>query len=364
MAHIYASPESKNSLLPSVGFDESGNTGPDLLNRDQPVFALASVALSEADAAKLLGSCVGTEHHSVSLRQSREGRERMLKVLNSDALGPSTVKVAVMHKPFMVTTKIVDLLIEPIAAGVGLDLYQQGMHLGLSNLFHSSWPVFDAAGFDHITSSFLAWARDPTDLTARPLAAAIRRMAVHAPEAIEQVLFVAADVLDANPGYFTGSGDISGLDPAGPALIGLLHEWCAQLGGIQVVHDDSKEVMHWLPHIRRLSDPKQAPAEFQVWNGETLRYPLSVTDISLDESEASAQIQLADLIAGAATIAFGSRVRPPKTKLRRFAAEVLSSELPSWVIGASVWPTTDFGPEELGAQPGQTDWIIDRIARW
>lgn len=348
----------------TVGFDEAGNTGPDLLNQDQPVFVLASVALPEGEASDLLGLRHGDEHHSVNDRKSRPGRERMLAVLSAQSLDEHSVKVAVMHKPFIVTTKIVDMLIEPIAAQLGLDLYQDGMHVGLSNLLHASWPVLDRPGFDRLSGSFVTWARRPTVSSARALAAAIRPMTAHMPEAFDKVLMEAARILEFDPTYLAGASDISDLDPAGPALLGLVHEWCAQLDEFDVVHDDSKEIKHWIPHVRRLSDPARPPAEFQMWNGHVVRYPLKVRDIALAPSESSAQIQLADLIAGAASIGFASYVRPPKHRLQAFASEVRDGRLPSWVIGASIWPTTDFGPQELAAVPGQTEWVIDRMANW
>ena len=37
--------------------DEAGYTGPDLVNRDQPVFVLASTVLTEAEARDLLTTC-------------------------------------------------------------------------------------------------------------------------------------------------------------------------------------------------------------------------------------------------------------------------------------------------------------------
>ena len=356
-----SSDRSLKQLRPTVGFDESGNTGPDLLNEAQPVFVLASISLDEGTVASLLGVPSGREHHSVRARQTRAGRERMLELLSATELEASTVKVAVMHKPFMATSKFVDLLVEPVAARLGIDLYRQGLHLALSNLLYMAWPTLDADGAQWLWTCFVNWARKPAGDTGTALRSAIRRMSNLAPKGVDELLGVVAAEVEATPAEFAGAGDISDLDPAGAAFVGLLHDWSAQLGAFDVLHDDSAEIRRWLPHLDRLTNPKQSSVEVQLWNGVRIRYPLPVGHIALDRSEFSAKIQLADLVAGAAAIGYGSLVRPTTGPKRSFADAIMQSRLPEWVIGASVWPTQALTPEELGARPGETSWIVDRL---
>ncbi len=348
---------------PTVGFDESGNTGPDLLNEEQPIFVLASVGIDEDAADSLLGAVSGSEHHSVSARRSHAGRERTLEILAARELTPDTVKIAVMHKRFMVTSKFVDLIVEPVAARLGVDLYQRGAHLALSNLLYAAWPTLDATRANQVWTSFVDWTRKPDCETAGALSLAIRRMLVYAPGGVDLLLGVAAAKLDEAPPSFAGAGDISDLDPAGPAIVALLHDWSDQLGPFDVVHDDSAEIRQWLPQLDSLRNPDREPVEVQLWSGGRLRYPLPVGHISLGKSERSAQVQLADLLAGAATIGFGSLVREQRGWRAPFAQALLNSRLTEWVIDASIWPTTKLSPEELGASPDQTPWIIDRLLR-
>jgi hypothetical protein len=61
---------------PLVAFDESGHTGEDLLNDRQPIFALASVHLSDAqtdEALKLLYNRPGQEVKFKNLKKSEAG---------------------------------------------------------------------------------------------------------------------------------------------------------------------------------------------------------------------------------------------------------------------------------------------------
>ena len=53
----------------------------------------------------------GDELHFAKLRRSRDGRRRILDIVES--IDPAVAKIVVVHKPFMVTAKIVDQLVEP-----------------------------------------------------------------------------------------------------------------------------------------------------------------------------------------------------------------------------------------------------------
>ncbi|HXK40040.1 MAG TPA: hypothetical protein VJ837_04370, partial [Candidatus Paceibacterota bacterium] len=130
-------------VLPEVAFDESGNSGQNLLDREQPIFALAGVLFSGEEVSEireLLGWADDEELHFVRLRKSKEGRARILKLLGSSFATADHVKTMGIHKAFMVMTKIVDMLIEPVAYRDGVDLYEDGGHLATSNLMHITIP--------------------------------------------------------------------------------------------------------------------------------------------------------------------------------------------------------------------------------
>jgi hypothetical protein len=69
--------------------DESGYTGPDLINREQPFFTLASTNIAEADARSLLTSCFGERTREVKfLKLAKSGRGRSQIVEFVRALDP------------------------------------------------------------------------------------------------------------------------------------------------------------------------------------------------------------------------------------------------------------------------------------
>lgn len=48
-----------------VAFDESGNTGQNLLDPEQPIFALASVCLTQAEITELTSSITSVAHNEM-----------------------------------------------------------------------------------------------------------------------------------------------------------------------------------------------------------------------------------------------------------------------------------------------------------
>src|SRR5579871_270540 len=127
-----------------VAFDESGNTGQNLLDAAQPTFALASVCLTEAEIAELtssLASVSRTEMHFTRLKGNRASQIQLATLFQSSLISTDHAKVCIFHKRFMVTTKIVDMLVEPLLHRSGLDLYEQGANLAMSNLWHMAMPI-------------------------------------------------------------------------------------------------------------------------------------------------------------------------------------------------------------------------------
>ena len=113
--------------------DECGYTGEDLFNEDQPVFVLASFWLAEE-------YCVDLKHKYFSkvkakeLKHSRLSRypaqqNMVIDFLRDIAKESDSVKFAIANKHYVLVTKIVDLLIEPMAYEDGLDFYQDGLNI-------------------------------------------------------------------------------------------------------------------------------------------------------------------------------------------------------------------------------------------
>jgi hypothetical protein len=128
-------------MKPIVYFDESGNTGPDLLNEDQPIFTLASVCIPQTVAKELVDLFQPSQFNELkfaSLKKSARHMSNVLRLLQSDDVNENTVKVYAVHKRYMLTAKIVDVFYEPQFRQLGIDLYERGACHGLAKWLSES----------------------------------------------------------------------------------------------------------------------------------------------------------------------------------------------------------------------------------
>src|SRR3954454_10666933 len=98
--------------MPVVVMDEAGHTGENLLDSDQPAYALAAVQMDEATATAAVSDALDrapdttTELKFSALRRSSAGRKNLLTLLHDLGLAPDDAAIIVMHKPFMEATKL------------------------------------------------------------------------------------------------------------------------------------------------------------------------------------------------------------------------------------------------------------------
>jgi Protein of unknown function (DUF3800) len=346
-----------------VGVDESGNTGEDLLNVEQPVYVLASVHLS-ADALKRLVPVGEPELHFKRDRRNAAGRAKIVEILNSPLLTSGTVKACVMHKPFFVTGKIVDLLIEPVMRLWGIDFYQDGMHLATANLLHTVWPVLSPAGFNALQAAFVDLCRNPSEIALNAFYIALDRVEEDCDGQADWVFPALRTSRTIGGADIVSQGRVfpSHLDPAATSLTGLLQEWALQLDSIEVHHDESGEIRRSREALELFWNQAAPALTLNLWNGETLSYPAPVAELRFVESHGSPLVQLADIIAGALGAIFRSLIAPSRDD--QFAATLRETRALDWIIGSSVWPTHAIEPGELGAKPGASPWPADEMARW
>lgn len=353
--------------LPVIAFDETGNSGQNLLDPEQPVFALASVHLPESRAFELVREVIpkgATEAKFSSLRTSKRGRNRILALLREGAFSTSEVKIAIYHKSFMVTTKIVDMLVETWHNRAGIDLHENAGHLALANLLHSVIPVFCGEG------AFQEWQR-------RFVALVRNKTPEHVDAFFEQTHHLRAANID--PEFDSALGmlaltravvdegiaadDPVALDPAIPSLVSLAAQWTATLKQpFDLVHDHSKPVAHGRDSLRGLLRVDRPPQTFGRGDFEAA-FPILAHDIRFADSRAVPQLQLADLCAGAAATLMRARARRLDDP---FARQLLRAGIAE-LVTSPVWPDIAVSPQELQADERggsrQLDFMVDLLGR-
>lgn len=131
--------------MKSVYFDESGNTGEDLLNLDNPMFVLSSCSFSadqEHTLVQHFSHYPGPELKCSRLRKTEAGRRAILQFLENSAVDATSAAAFVIHKPFMIVTKYCDIVLEPSARESRLNFYERGLNLATANLLTTVRPVY------------------------------------------------------------------------------------------------------------------------------------------------------------------------------------------------------------------------------
>lgn len=334
--------------MPTVFFDEAGNTGAALTDREQPVFVLASTDLSGEEAGAVLARVRTAQTREVkftALRKSSAGRRRLLDLLGSAQIEPKRVKTTVIHKRFMVVTKFVDIIKETLAHADGIDLYERGANIGLSNLHYFASPVFcGQAPFDEFLESFVEMIRRPSPESKARFFRAARMMYERCSDDDHKSLFapyiyaerVIDDILDAV--------SFLALDPAIPSFFRHCTEWGSQLGGpFDAVHDASKPMDAQKATFEAMMDPSNIPAIIG-YDRRKFEFPLKATRITFADSLNHPSLQLADLIAGATNHWASALARGECDDL---AEAVEAAGIRRFAFSA-LWPSTKVAPEELG----------------
>ncbi|MET9290994.1 hypothetical protein [Streptomyces sp. NPDC003077] len=97
-----------------------------------------------------------------SLSKTGKGREVLIWAFTQ--LPPTSTRSYVADKRFMVVTKMVDLLVEPLAHADGFNLYTGGEAHRLASTLHFGGPALgDPAKYEKMLQAFVYWARQLRD---------------------------------------------------------------------------------------------------------------------------------------------------------------------------------------------------------
>lgn len=347
--------------MTTIYFDESGQTGTQLRDTEQPYFCIGSTDLSNQASREILSACFSRhttgEMKSRDLLRRNSGRRQFLKFCEAIAEAPERFCFVKVHKRFGVLSKMVDNLVEPYVSAVGFDFYKNDYGRKFAN---SAYFAFDQILPVEISNGLLdrynEFARDPTRDSLEALQRSISEALVNAPHGSEFFL----ELMNEGAAHFERLHDLERFKGSNEihitALVRCMAHWQRHsMGPFRVVHDES---VHFFANSRGwhyMTDPRMPPQVLHVGN-KTLTLPIRVIETAAAKSHESASIQLCDLLAG-----FLSRYasKDLNEDQRRFLQDAISAGLGEVSIFA-VEAEYDFvhGMPEVADGPD----VIDRIA--
>lgn len=324
---------------PKVYVDESSNSGKNLLDPMQPVFSLGAINIDHELATRLIGEIknqlppsVGEPKYSLLARSAR-GRAALTNCFSQ--LPADSAEVYIADKRFMVEAKMVDLLMEPLAAETGYDMYADGAAAGFANLMHFVGPnAGDPDAYEGMLRTFVDTVRSNSTASVRDFFQAIevyRRTAT--PEWRERLSILSYTRTQADEiveFIARRPENRDELDPAIPCLTALLWHIGSNIGPFVLVHDESKVVGR---HARKILETGELPDPTRP--GKSLP-EMPAISIEFSDSNTVPQLQISDWLAGAAR-QWGAEQAHPRGD--RFAGQ-LQPFVDQWMIGA-LWPDRD-----------------------
>jgi Protein of unknown function (DUF3800) len=335
-----------------IAFDESGNTGADLLNKDQPTFVLASCDYSIEEAEVLLEN-VGTNKKEVkfsSIKRSVAGQMHIIRFLSNTLLIKERAKVFYFHKEYMALTKVVDLLVESVAYRDGIDLYKDGLNIALSNLHYSCIPVLcGEQAFRKMLENFVRMFRERTHLAIDQFYCSVALLQEQCKDDEYKILFASIMASNELITDILQNNNVTSLDPAIPGFFTLATSWGKQLEtGFKILHDQSKPIAcekETLELIMDLSGPYREIG----YDRRTFEIPIRSDGIEFGDSKIDARLQVADLISGSCNhwIRGLTNVRYQDD----LWAKLSDIDMSNLAIGI-IWPSSDVTPDALGTSGG------------
>jgi hypothetical protein len=335
-------------ILHNIFVDESGYTGPNLLDPAQPVLSMASLCCAEAKCTdikqRIFASTRSSELKYSSLSKSAAGRKMIIEFLRELAASPTIVKVAMADKRYALVGKMVDLIIEPAMNMNGLDLYDRGGNIALTNVMYA---LLGTGSHDTLLNLFQKM---------------IRTLDVADFEEFAGELFTQQfddEKMESFVGYFRVGllqvGQSILIDPsrtldlAFTLAFTLASLWRRDIPageGIKFIHDASS-VMEYNKAIWDAAVDVRVPKQEIGYDTRTHVFPIAVTETVAEDSKNSIGIQLADVISGA-TAGMGRALMKDEHNRSQYESELIEIVNSDAIYKYAVWPSNNVTPEALG----------------
>jgi len=332
-----------------IYLDEAGYTGADLVNRDQPVYVLAAITLSDEVAQDLAARCFrGTKakelKHS-ALSRRRSGREQTLDFGHALAEHPDSASATVAHKECVLLGLLVDFWVEPALRLDGINLYERGANIGLVNVTYLTLgALLGSEGRREVLRRFQVMVHDRTVFAAESFWRTVHELCRDHPT-FESLfgIFAAANFrlgirhLWELPGHLADLGDYG--------LLETVKHWRDRTTDpLLLIHDRANALVRNKQQWEAVLAGDVPPA-LVGQDRRTTRFPIDAT-LQLEDSESHVQLQLADIVASATASLLnanaGGEPRRPE-----YVDDLRRSPLLEHCVIGGVWPSDRVRPEDL-----------------
>lgn len=348
---------------PIIAFDESGNTGSDLLDKEQPVFVLASVKLTTKQATELksIFNTNSSELKFNRLKKYYKYHEQIISFLNHDIISNETVKLSLFHKEYCICVHTVDRLIEPLAYRDGLDFYENGLNLAFTNILFYCTPTFcDKAIYEEYQKDFISLFKMRNSQSIDKFYSTVSALIDSSKTkdyglTLSPILAsreIIEDILD--------EWDTNNFDATLSGFINLIDYWGRKTDeNFYAYVDNSKSLIHFKHLVDKVKSIYIKQQEVGT-DRRTLQLPLKLIDINFVDSKQNEVVQIADLIAGAANHYYRALAND---KFKDELSEKIEKTKLVELLHSPVWPHLAVTPEDLNTVHAGGTNILDSLTK-
>lgn len=298
----------------SLFFDESGFTGYNLLDQDQPIFVIASTDISPELAKDILQTSFpnyqGAEFKFTNIWRSSNKKAGLTRFAQRLRGLETQAFTWVIDKKFAVLTKAIDFLIEPIMTRVGYDFYSDGFSMKYANyIYYGLTNIGESQLYDAVVSAYQEFSRNPSRPTLARMTTRLGLMA----GSLEEALKVFLEQMHLGAVHFEELHDLktfAGSDELQlTSMVAVIGHWRQSSSeDFLVFHDASSNFFRQRELWTRITND-QVPAQLHPTSGGThVQFPLRVSSTTALDSKDHYSIQFCDVLAGLATKHFNPKV--------------------------------------------------------
>lgn len=355
----------------NVYFDEAGNTGPDLLDKDQPVFVLAANCFDDEKADELIKKLAiqnGHEAKFKNLRGSEKGKRKILALLGEVIAEKEKVKVTVYHKKYMAMGLLLDFLVEPLYAEQGRNFAANKRNMWTNNIFFYMLDrCYGLGTLDNLLTKFINLVKETGHKSISDFYSTVRSIETSPLDVRKQLDF----------SWILGSEtDVEGhlqfldknkLDPVQSGIFTHAQYWEGEFNGpFNIIHDESNSLEQSLDYFNRFIDQASIPIKVGT-DDRIITLPLKVEKVAIKDSKLVPQIQVSDIIAGATAYYLKQAILADQSREKEKLFLQLEEVGIESLIVHHVWPEPKFAPEQYGITQLESEFsmnIADQIATY
>lgn len=263
----------------------------------------------------------------------------------------------------MLTTKIVDILIEKWCFNRGLDIYKNGQNFALSNLYYFRLPAFCGEEItDKMYEKFLSMIRNQNSESIDEFYISVDKLKACSSDrefvsAIDRISITKNEINDILEGV-----EKSTLDPSIPSLIKHCIEWGKLYpNGFYIKHDDSKAITEQQDIFNKFMDISKITKVYG-YDRRSFELPIKARSLTFHSSQEYPQLQIVDIVASSAAYYVNCLKRNERDDY--LFKELQRIKIDNYFKNMVIWPTIYVTSQELGTVYTGGINAVDGVARY